>query len=171
MSGTRRTDSNRQSSREPGGEAGHGKVQPSRRGLLAGAAAALGSGGLPVVAAAAPGADADIIAVCDRYVAAELEWQRLLYIGDAAGTEDVANAFAADVRADAMDAVADLPPATTMAGLRAKARAVVAFYDPDPPDSGCVLDDQLWEVLLALTGPELPAQLQRQRPVRSEAES
>jgi hypothetical protein len=132
----------------------------SRRGILAASAALLATGGAVVPAlASAANPDAELIAMCDRFVATEAEWRRL---GDiACELEDTApdtpEHAAAEAAFTALERDDDLldqiaaTPALTLAGMRAKARVVHAFYTPDPPDNA-VVDGVMWSIVTELAG-------------------
>ncbi len=129
-----------------------------RRALFTGTGAALLGTGLPVGAEAAPDADSALIAACARYVRAEAEWRRLgdLHGDQRSGTPEYRAAWSAmcpfrdGEYATATAAVCDLP-ARTRAGLRAKAAAVIAHFDPDPPDDG-PMAAAMWQIVSAVAG-------------------
>jgi hypothetical protein len=128
---------------------------------LAGSGAALAAGAIvtPVLAASA-NPDAELIALADHLVQNEVEYARHCWADDEwdprhTSAEQPAALAAFRAAQEAEDAgferLGELT-ATTPAGLRAKARAVVAFYEGAPPCTGDVAGAALWGLVLDLTG-------------------
>ncbi len=132
----------------------------SRRALLGGSAALAASTALPVAAAAAAHPDAALLAACDRFQRAEAEDRRLCTVQCEAerkhghGSAEFRAAWAVYATHpehwDAAREVCSLP-ATTMAGARAKAAAVWAFYQPDPP-ANSIMSPAAWDVICWMAG-------------------
>ena len=99
---------------------------------------------------AQPHPDATLIAVCDRYVMFEAEW-RVLSARLDRGDETLRRALSEfwRVHENGLGFIATTP-AVTIDGLRAKARACHAFYDPTPPEEGCEVSAVLWGLLCEL---------------------
>lgn len=110
-------------------------ITPTRRAILQFSHAALIAGSAaPVSAAAAPGADAELIALCDRRVAIEDEIAALVAtrntIADEQRTEPQLAAMLAD-GSQVFDRICEQPDVTTMAGALAMARASIAIAPQD----------------------------------------
>lgn len=95
--------------------------------------------------------DAALIGVCERFLRAEAEYRRRVDAGEVEWEDSDLDRFRMDEYYPAAEAVCAMP-ARTLAGVRAKAEAAFAFYDPDPPDRGSLMADALWEVLCWLAG-------------------
>ena len=131
----------------------------NRREMIGGTAALAISPVMPPAAKyARPHPDAGLIAGCDRYLVLEAEYRRLTAIEagyhngqvDHAAVRDAVTAAHDECRA-CVEGFEHLP-AHTVDGLRAKARVVWAFYQPDPPEGGNLVDGLLWTVLCELAG-------------------
>lgn len=106
-------------------------ITPTRCALLRFSRAVLLAGpATPVSAAAAPGADAELIALCDRRVAIEGEIAALVATRDTIADERRTEPQLAAMFADAsrvFDRICDQPDVTIMAGALAMARASIAI--------------------------------------------
>lgn len=91
--------------------------------------------------AGAEQADAALIAVCEQCCQLEARWRAL--------DGEAIDAFAASELTPARNAVLNAGLATTAAGLAAKARVLVAFYDDEWP-SDTIFDGVLREVVSGL---------------------
>ncbi len=106
-------------------------ITPTRRAILQFSHAALLAGpAAPVSAAAAPDADAELIALCDRRVAIEGETAALVATRNTIADEQRTEPQLATMFADGsqvFDRICDQPDVTTMAGALAMARASIAI--------------------------------------------
>ncbi len=122
----------------------------NRRGTLkaamAGAAAAIAA---PAVATAAGNPDAELIAMCDRYIALDAQYNAAYRVPDLTmETEEKIDQQTAPLQ-DEMNEILERitrTDAKTGAGVAAIARVVTAYLDPrerDPEDEGRYLSDRL----------------------------
>ncbi len=112
-------------------------------------AAAMGAVVAPVVAQAAPGPDADLIAMADRYVALEARYNAAYKVpGLTIEMEEAIDRQNAPIEAEMheiLDRIARTP-ARTPEGVAAIARAALAYADPtdlDPENNHLHLTDRI----------------------------
>ena len=130
----------------------------SRRALFGATAGLALSSALPAVAGPVT-PDAELLALCAKFVAGEAEYRAHLakMVSESeAGNENLADdhedsaAEVGDLGQSLLEQIAKLP-ARTSAGHRAKAATVHAFYEPDFDDSFAA-GRVLWSLVLDLVG-------------------
>lgn len=100
--------------------------------------------------AAAPGADAELIAECRAFMAKYSEFERLANGTPSVGAEARMNEIFVPGE-DFQSVLFDLPPAQSLAGLRAKAEAALAGFYPDFEESSALVLAEVVRDLLRLT--------------------
>jgi hypothetical protein len=135
---------------------------PQRRNLFGAGAAMLLLGATEAGPAKAQELDGELLAACARFLQAEAKWRRLNDLVCAAETTFGVHApevGRAEAERDAHglechDAAAAvcLLPARTPEGLRAKAQAVFAFYQPDPPEARSIVGPAMWQLVCEVAG-------------------
>lgn len=127
-------------------------MSTTRRTIVGGSIAVLATArasvAAPAVSAAAttdPHApDAALIALCVRFEALEAEYRRRCYANEDGCLDDP------DGYDEALRAIGKTP-ATTTEGMKAKARALIAYYQPDWPESGAA-GDAAWSLICDVAG-------------------